>query len=166
MSNERCTGNVGLGKTTEVRENGLTYVIDDHEELKKIERIKSWKIDGLTQVEIQKKCEAEGVTTRTGKAPTLSTIKKWTKGIKSKKAREPKKANLKDRKARGKVADAPSSRGLSRLVVELKDRGLSWRLVAEEIEKIGYVNSKGNPHHFTQLVRIYKDVKSQKKEVV
>lgn len=50
---------------------------------------------------------------------------------------------------------------LERAVLDLRDSGAVWSEIASEVEKMGFVNTKGNPHKPTQLKRIYKRAKEK-----
>jgi DNA invertase Pin-like site-specific DNA recombinase len=149
-------GNVPIGKVA--NENGM--LIDNQEELDKVELVRSWRESGMTLKDIIAKCAEHNILTRAGNVPQYSTLSEWCSGIKVVKQKAP-KIRKKREVFRKPVEDEPQNKGLKELILEYKAKGHSNPQVAELIEGAGYRNSKGKPFHHGQIRRIYLRHKDQ-----
>ena len=149
----RFTGRAPRGFTVEVREDGKKYLVIDPQEQADQEMVKSWKREGFTNAEMIAMCETQGITSRSGGAPSQATISRWTKGVeapeKAKSERKVTNPNLLGRKARPRLEDQLV--GLLPLIKSLKSQGLSQAKITEAVEEAGYKTSKGKPIRKSQI---------------
>ena len=149
----RFTGRAPRGFTVEVREDGKKYLVIDPQEQADQEMVKSWKREGFTNAEMIAMCETQGITSRSGKAPSQATISRWTKGVeapeKAKAERKVSNPNLLGRKARPRLEDQLT--GLLPLIQSLLAQGMSYAKITEAVESAGYKTSKGKPIRKSQI---------------
>jgi site-specific DNA recombinase len=140
------TGNTRLGHTA--TEEGA--VIDDPDEAAKIARVCAKRAEGLTLRELRAWCAEHMITTRGGSIPSLPTIARWCenveRGVCAPRPRKP--ASL------SKPTVEVSRPGLAATCADLKEKGLTLREIAVELEKRGFTNSKGRPFSYVQVHRI------------
>ena len=158
ISEGRFTGRAPRGFTVEVREDGKKYLVIDTQEQADQEMVRSWKREGFTNAEMIAMCETQGITSRSGKAPSQATISRWTKGVEApervKAERKVSNPNLLGRKARPRLEDQLT--GLLPLIQSLLSQGMSHAKVTEEVEKAGYRTSKGKAIRKSQITLIIK----------
>ena len=150
-----CIGNTKHGETKQIKDDGLSYVVRDDDELTKINSVKEWRSKGLTLREIAEKCKATGIVTRTGNAPSISVIASWVEGVEFKaKPKAIDRAKLRSRKAKATIES--KNAGLAELIKVLRGQGMKWNDVAQRVNASGYRNSKGNELSVTQIIRVHK----------
>lgn len=158
ISEGRFTGRAPRGFTVEVRDDGKKYLVIDTQEQADQEMVRSWKREGFTNAEMIAMCETQGITSRSGKAPSQATISRWTKGVEApervKAERKVSNPNLLGRKARPRLEDQLT--GLLPLIQSLLSQGMSHAKVTEEVEKAGYRTSKGKAIRKSQISLIIK----------
>lgn len=138
-----CVGNTGLGETKVERDN-LNYIEQDDEELKKLELVKSWRSMGLTHKEILERCIEEGVMTRRGFAPTMSTIGTWVRSVEVP-AKAAKRLKVKSDSSRGRKVGTRGHRAedkdlsLKALLISYINQGLTQSVMTENLREAGIV---------------------------
>jgi DNA invertase Pin-like site-specific DNA recombinase len=121
------------------------------EETANIERVRRWYRAGLPFADIQERCEAEGIKSRSGATPSTVTLRRWVKGIE----RDiPAKRRPSTGKPAGRKPVAAGQAGLVGILRSLRESGKTWAACAQHLEEEGYRNSKGNPFHRQQLQRV------------
>ena len=164
-----CVGNTGLGET-KVERDGLNYIEQDDEELKKLELVKSWRSMGLTHKEILERCIEEGVMTRRGLAPTMSTIGTWVRAVEIP-AKAAKRLKAKSDSARGRKVGTRGHRAedkdpaLKALLISYIDQGLTQSAMTEKLKEAGIVNGKGNAYNRQQVQRFVSRIRAEIKGV-
>jgi len=131
----------------------------------KVERVRELRADGLTFREIRARCESEEITTHRGSTPSLSTISTWCEGVEpsqpvQRKARAPSTG-----KTKPPLNDTQPL--LASTVIDLVRLGLSSREIAAELDKQGYMTSRGGSYQKTQILRIinrYKETVERERE--
>ena len=158
-----CVGNTGLGQTKVERE-GLTYVERDDEESEKLSLVRSWRAEGLTYKQLVERCAQEGITTRTGSAPKISTIRKWVVDV----VLPEESAEKLERESNSRAGRPKGTRGhrvedqnqaLKALLISYIRQGLKQSQMTRELEASGIVNSKGNPYTKQQVQRMVSRLK-------
>ena len=131
-------------------ENG--NIVTDHEEQAKIELVRSWRAnERLTFEQLRERCKQAGITSRRGSTPSIGTIRHWCSGVEKPKA-----------KATTKTGPVPARRmemrdenkGLAALASALRDKGLSYQKIAEQVSEAGYRTSTGRELSRNQIRRI------------
>ena len=127
-------------------------IVTDSEELAKIELVRSWRAnERLTFEQLRERCEQAGITSRRGSAPSIGTIRHWCAGIEKPKA----KATTKTGPVPARRMEArEENKGLAALASALRDKGLSFRKIAEQVSEAGYKTSTGGKLTKTQIMRI------------
>lgn len=139
------TGSAPLGMKAD--EEGK--LLPDEEERARVERARELRRSGLTIKQVTSKLAEEGIVSRSGKAPSWTTVRDWVKGISAPKRQAPPKS------AKTKRSDTQS-----RLVIDaikaIRAEGHSIRktatLLAERYPEIK--NSKGKSLAPTQIARL------------
>jgi|11BtaG_2_1085332.scaffolds.fasta_scaffold00078_34 uncharacterized protein YoaH (UPF0181 family) len=153
ISEGRFTGRAPRGFAVEVREDGKKYLVADSQEQANQELVRSWKRKGYTNAEMIAMCEAHGITSRSGGAPSQATISRWTQGVdapkKAKKEQKTSNPNLLGRKARPRLETQLV--GLLPLIKSLLAQGMSHTKITKAIEEAGYQTSKGKPIRKSQI---------------
>ena len=121
------------------------------EEIANIERVRDWYRAGLPFADIQERCEAEGIKSRSGATPSTVTLRRWVKGTERK---VPAKRRPSTGKPAGRKPVAAGQAGLVGILRGLRESGKTWAACAQHLEEEGYRNSKGNPFHRQQLQRV------------
>jgi len=130
----------------------LGELAEDLDEKAKIELVRSWRAnERLTFEQLRERCEQNGITSRRGSTPSIGTIRHWCAGIEKPKA-----------KATTKTGPVPARRmemrdenkGLAALASALRDKGLSYQKIAEQVSEAGYKTSTGGKLTKTQVMRI------------
>lgn len=157
-------GNVSLGQQKFVDENGLKQLVTNDEEQSKIDLVRSWRAEGLTFREMQARCEEQGIETRQGFTPTLTTLQRWTHGVKmSKKSKESydKRVDKGGRPSgyRSTKRKLDQDKALRALLITLASSGLTQKGIAEKLAESGLTTSKGNPYDAKQVRRWIKELK-------
>lgn len=130
---------------------------DNQAERTKIERVRSWRAEGLTLAEIRERCVTHGITSRSGQTPALNTIRLWVKGVNpqtptSTAPKSPARGPAPQRRIQAR----PENQHLEAMIKLYKEQGLSVREITSKIESHGFRNRKGNPIGKTQIQRILK----------
>lgn len=141
------TGSAPLGH----RANNEGMMEMNEKETANIERVRDWYRAGLPFVDIQERCEAEGIQSRSGATPSTGTLRRWVKGIERD---VPAKRRASTGKLGGRKPVAASQPGLVGILRSLRAQGKTWAACAQHLEEEGYRNSKGKPFHRQQLQRI------------
>lgn len=153
ISEGRFTGRAPRGFTVEVREDGKKYLVIDPQEQADQEMVKSWKREGFTTAEMIAMCETQGITSRSGGAPSQATISRWTRGVeapeKIKAERKVSNPNLLGRRARPRLEDQLT--GLLPLIQSLLSQDMSHAKITAAVEDAGYKTSKGKPIQKSQI---------------
>jgi len=128
------------------------------EELEQIERVRAWRAEGLTHNELQARCIEEGIITRAGSTPTLSTISNWSKGVElPKKAVQRLKKEVSKGKGRRKGARGPRTEDknaeLRAVLISYMKQGMNQTQITRQLAEDGVRNSKGNPYNRQQIQR-------------
>ncbi len=162
-----CVGNTGLGETKVERDN-LNYIEQDDEELKKLELVKSWRSMGLTHKEILERCIEEGVMTRRGSAPTMSTIGTWVRSVEVP-AKAAKRLKIKSDSSRGRKVGTRGHRAedkdlsLKALLISYINQGLTQSVMTENLREAGIINGKGKAYNKQQVQRFVSRIKAETK---
>jgi len=124
--------------------------IHTQEELEQIEQVKAWRREGLSLRVIQDLCKIRGVTTRSGKVPSIATLSRWTKCT-----AKPKRAKQ-SKSARQHLKSRSENRcfGLLEFIMDLREKGHSYREIAKRTQEAGYRTKEGNPLAHNQIARI------------
>tara|TARA_Y200000002_G_scaffold178288_1_gene146927 strand:+ start:479 stop:1642 length:1164 start_codon:yes stop_codon:yes gene_type:complete len=161
----RKYGNLPLGYTVEVREDGSQYIVQS-EEQRKIDLVRSWRAEGLTFKEIQSRCKDQNISTRRGNVPTISNLGRWCKGVEMpKKVKEvywkryDKGGRPSGFRAHNRKLD--QDKALKDSLISLALLGLTQRKIAEGLDKKGFLTSKGNPYDVKQIQRWIKELKEE-----
>ena len=160
-----CIGNTGLGETKVMRD-GLNYIERDEDEAQKLERVRSWRAEGLTHRELVELCASEGIKTRRGTAPTLATIGVWVRDVelltKSARRLKAKSNNGRGRKRgyRGQRAEDRDP-ALRVLLISYIKEGLSQAVMTSRLEDAGITNSKGKAYNKRQVQRFVSRIKRE-----
>ena len=145
-------GNTALGHSKEAGR-----LIEDTAEKEKIERVRAWRAQSYSLTQIQEMCAQNHISARGSDAPpSISTLSRWCEPIMPPEAPEvaPPRYPLTERLTKPTLeATRP---GLSESCRDLQTQGLTIRQIADEIEKRGYRNSRGNPLSHVQIHRILK----------
>jgi DNA invertase Pin-like site-specific DNA recombinase len=141
---------------TQATEDGR--IVPDTEETAKINAVRSWRAEGLTYAEIQDRCAEQGVTSRSGSTPAIRTIREWTKGIE--RPRRQRRAKPARSAAKQRIEARDTNRGMTEIILTMKDAGKSFQAITNRINEIGYRTSKGGEIGKTQIFRIYKHLMS------
>jgi len=153
-----CVGNTSLGET-KVKREGLTYVERDEAETAKIEQVRAWRAEGLTLSQLVDRCAAEGITTREGSSPAISTVRTWTLGVEIPQEQvEQMEAEARRKSGRpkgtpGKRAEE-QNRALRAVLLAYIEQGLSQAEMTRRLEAEGILNSRGKPYARQQVSRI------------
>ncbi len=152
----RFTGRAPLGSTTEVREDGRKYIVEDEAERAVIDQVKEWRRAGHTHSQIIELCRAQEITSRDGRTPSQATISRWTRGVEVKRRSKPSPAvkapGLFGRRARPRLEDQLV--GLLHCIEQGLESGLSHAKITSEVERAGYRTSKGKPIRKSQITAI------------
>ena len=157
-------GNIALGQKKLVDEDGIKRLVANDEEQAKIDLVRSWRSEGLTLKEIQARCEDQGVSTRQGYTPTLTTIRRWTEGVKMTKKVKKKYEKRVDKGGRpsgfrSHKRKLDQDKALRYLIIKLVSSGLTQRGIAEKLAENGCVTAKGKPYNVKQIQRWIKELK-------
>ena len=139
-------GTAPLGTTAD--ESGK--IIPNEEEAMSLEKVREWYRDGVSVDVILERCEAEGITARSGATPSKKTIYKWVKGV-TRLVAAPRRTY--ENKG-GRPPVATSTPGLVELLLRLRSEGKSFVACAAHLEASGFRNSRGNPFSERQLRRV------------
>ena len=120
----------------------------NQEEVSMIERVRERRMTGVKLADLVEWCAVEGIMTREGKTPSLRTICQWCRGLKVAVERKYTPPSRHRRTIEGVVV------GLAGTCQDLREKGLSVRQIAVELEVRGFVNSKGRPIPFQQVAVI------------
>lgn len=151
LAEKRARGEVCGVPARGYRKDEQGRAVIDEKECEMIERVRAWRSEGRTLAQIQTLCEREGVTARSGRAPSLGTLSLWTRGVQMKhKPHRPKRTVTGPSRAR--VED--NVVGLRAVVHDLHARGLSQRAIVTELGVRGYRTRNGRPYTKTQVWRI------------
>jgi DNA invertase Pin-like site-specific DNA recombinase len=162
-----CVGNTGLGETKVIRD-GLNYIERDEEEAQKLEVVRSWRTMGLTHREILERCLEEGVMTRRGTAPTMSTIGTWVRKVKLS-AQSAERLKVESDSKRGRKVGTRGQRAednapaLKALLISYINQGLTQSAMTKNLEEAGITNSKGKPYNKQQVQRFVSRLKAESK---
>ena len=148
------TGSAPLGHHANAE--GMMTV--NEEETANIEQVRIWYRAGLPFAEIQERCEAESIKSRSGSTPSTVTLRRWVKGIERD---VPAKRRPNTGRPAGRKPVAAGQAGLIGILRRLRAEGQSWSVCAQRLEAEGYRNSKGNPFHRQQLQRVLARVESE-----
>ena len=141
-------GNLPLGQS--VSESGELIASEAEQEI--INKVRAKRADGTALDALVEWCQQEGITARSGLTPSRSTIAKWIEGVEL--TAPVKRKPMPPRAPRRKLEETSSCRGLTALVRDLHEQGLSLRAIAAEVSQRGYLNSKGNALHAQNIKRI------------
>lgn len=120
----------------------------NQEEVSMIERVRERRMTGVKLADLVEWCAVEGIMTREGKTPSLRTICHWCRGLKVAVERKHTPPSRHRRTIEGAVV------GLAGTCQDLREKGLSVRQIAVELEARGFTNSKGKPIPFQQVAVI------------
>jgi putative DNA-invertase from lambdoid prophage Rac len=120
----------------------------NQEEVSMIERVREKRMTGVKLADLVDWCEVEGIRTRNGNTPSLRTICHWCRGLKVEVERKYTRPTKHRRTIEGAVV------GLAGTCQDLREKGLSVRQIAVELEARGFTNSKGKPIPFQQVAVI------------
>lgn len=120
----------------------------NQEEMSMIERVREKRMTGVKLADLVDWCEVEGIRTRDGNTPSLRTICHWCRGLKVEVERKYTRPTKHRRTIEGAVV------GLAGTCQDLREKGLSVRQIAVELEARGFTNSKGKPIPFQQVAVI------------
>lgn len=128
-----------------------------------VKEVRSWRAEGLKLKEIQARCKVEGITSRSGKTPSLDTLSRWCRGIEVKVERSP---PSKPRAPKLRLEQRPQNIGLIDLIksmreVEEGEEVWSFDKIAARANEEGYTTSRGKPLSKTQIIRVWKHFKAQ-----
>lgn len=151
LAEKRMRGEVCGTPPRGYRKDEQGRAVVDERECEMIERVRVWRGEGRTLAEIKTLCEREGVTARSGRAPSLGTLSLWTRGVQmehspprpKRTARGPSRARVEDNVV-----------GLRAVVHDLHTRGWSQRAIVAELGARGYRTKRGKPYSKTQVWRI------------
>lgn len=137
---------------TQIIDGELT---EDLAERTKIERVRTWRAEGLTLAEIRERCAAIGITSRSGQTPALNTIRLWVEGVNppvpiSRAPKSPASGPAPQRRVQAR----PENQHLEAMIKLYKEQGLSVRAIAAKIEEHGFRTRRGTPIGKTQVQRI------------
>jgi DNA invertase Pin-like site-specific DNA recombinase len=137
---------------TQIIDGELT---EDLAERTKIERVRTWRAEGLTLAEIRERCAAIGITSRSGQTPALNTIRLWVEGVNppvsiSRAPKSPASGPAPQRRVQAR----PENQHLEAMIKLYKEQGLSVRAIAAKIEEHGFRTRRGTPIGKTQIQRI------------
>lgn len=154
ISEGRFTGRAPMGFSVETRDDGKKYLVPNTQEQATLELVRSWKSEGYNSSEMIAMCEAQGITSRSGGAPSQATISRWTKDTSApiKKRAKTKNPNLMGRKARPRIETQQV--GLLALIQTHLDQGLSHSKITVAVESAGYRTSTGKPIRKSQITAI------------
>lgn len=158
------SGNIALGQQKMVDEDGIKRLVANDEEQAKIDLVRSWRSEGLTLKEIQARCEDQGVSTRQGYTPTLTTIRRWTEGVKMTKKVKKKYEKRVDKGGRPSGFRAHNrkldqDKALRALLITYASSGLTQKGIAEKLAESGLTTAKGNPYDAKQIRRWINELK-------
>jgi len=140
------TGNTRLGKTA--NEEGV--LTEDHEEAAKIARVRAKRAEGLSLRQLRIWCTEHMITTRAGSAPSLPTLSAWCGEVeRGASVPQPRKSQ-----SLNKPTVEASRPGLAATCVDLKEKGLTLREIAIELDRRGFKNGKGRAFSYVQVHRI------------
>jgi DNA invertase Pin-like site-specific DNA recombinase len=128
-------------------------VVANQDEQAKIERVRAWRAEGLKFDQIQARCKAEGISSRSGMTPSVGTLSRWCRGVEVKAKRA---ARALDFVTKPRLEQRSEARGLAPLVSALRETGLSFDMIAGRANEEGYTTSRGKPLSKTQVIRIWK----------
>lgn len=148
-------GNTSLG----FKANEKGQVVTDLEEQIKVEHVKALRAGGLTYRALRARCEAEGITARSGKTPSIATLANWCKGVEPTQPVQRKTQALSAGKRKTKPSVNDTQPQLVYTVMDLKRAGLSSREIAAELDRRGYKTARGGSYQKTQVLRILKRAK-------
>lgn len=150
------TGNTPLG--FKANEKGM--VVSDLTEQAKLEHIIQARAQGLTYRALQELCEREGITSRSGHTPSIQTLANWCKGVSLTQPIKRKAPGPSDTKRQTKPSVTETHPQLVFTVLDLRDKGLSSRGIAQELTARGYTTARGGALQKTQVLRILKRVEA------
>jgi len=159
-----CVGNTGLGETKVMRD-GLTYVERDEDEAKKLDLVRSWRAEGLTNKEILERCIDFGIKTRRGIAPSISTIGAWVREVKIP-TKSAERLKAKSDSKRGRKVGTKGHRAedkdpaLKALIISYIKQGLSQSEMTKRLEESAITNSKGKAYNKQQVQRFVSRIKA------
>lgn len=122
-------------------------------EVSMIDRVKEKRMTGMKLADLVDWCEVEGIKTRDGKTPSLRTVCHWCRGLKVDVERKYTPPSRHRRTIEGAVV------GLAGTCKDLREKGLTVRQIAVELEARGFTNSKGKPIPFQQVAVILSRIK-------
>ena len=128
-----------------------------------VKQVRAWRADNLKLKEIQARCRAEGITSRSGMTPSLETLSRWCLGIEVKVKRDP---PSKPRAPKLRLEQRPQNKALIDLIksmreVEEGEEVWSFDKIAARANEKGYTTSRGKPLSKTQIIRVWKHFKAQ-----
>ena len=121
-----------------------------------IAQVRAWRAEGNRIKDIHKRCKSEGIRTRRNNMPTLAQICDWCKDVE---ILVPMERRPQCRK-KTRIENRPQNVGLTELIIKLRDAGLSYDKVAEQLKIQGFCTSRGNPISKTQIFRIVRKSKA------
>jgi len=151
-------GNAKLGEL-KVKADGVTYIEGVESEAAKLEKVRAWRAEGLTLSQLVDRCAAEGITTRKGSSPAISTVRAWTLGVEIPQEQvEQMEAEARRKSGRpkgtpGKRAEE-ENRALRAVLLAYIEQGLSQAEMTRRLKAEGILNSRGKPYARQQVSRI------------
>lgn len=139
------TGSAPLGMSAD--DDGK--LIPNEGERQAINRARELRAQGLKLRVIALRLSEEGIKARSGQAPSIATLSRWTKGVVETSSPSPHRINQPKR--------SRCSMLIKDKILTLRAQGLSIRGITEELKRFPeIVTSKGKPLAHTQVARILK----------
>ena len=156
MKKERgeVIGNVPLG--FEATQEGM--VEPNPHERQKVEWVRRYRAEGMTYSALQDLCEQEGITARSGQTPSQQTLANWCSDVQLIKPVKRKKTASSREKQKTKRSINETHPQLIYMILDLREKGLSSRKIAEVLTERGYTTAKGGAFQKTQVLRILRRI--------
>ena len=103
-------------------------------------------------------CEQEGITAESGQTPSQQTLANWCSDVQLIKSVKRKKTASSREKQKTKRSINETHPQLIYMILDLREKGLSSRKIAEVLTERGYTTAKGGAFQKTQVLRILRRI--------